>query len=186
MKTNLLTLLFCASFASLHAQTELKINPLGLIFSSPNLSAEFAAKDNVGIEAIVGASWYTLTVIEKYKSFGANAGVLGKYYFNPETTIDKFYAGIYLRGGSNKFTSEVTSANSFSRSFFAGGFAIGQKWVSRNNIVFELGTGIGRNIVSKVTSGTGTVNLAAVPLLNIDFFLRLDVGYRFGGVGKKK
>lgn len=187
MNKNFLALLLCGCVAGLHAQSEIKINPLGLLFSSPDISAEFAVQDNIGIEAKVGISYLKYTLgSEQFKSSGATVGGQGKYYFNPSDNIDGFYAGLYLRGGNNKFTSSVSATNAYSRTYFAGGLSTGYKWVSRNNIVFEIGGGLGKNFMYKLKGDGGNVDLASIPLVNIDGFIRLDVGYRFGGGGGKK
>lgn len=178
--------ILCAC-ANLQAQTELKINPLGALFLNPDFSAEFGVAENIGIEPSVGLSWISLTVDgDKFKSSGATFGAQGKYYFNPEKGIDKFYAGIYLRGAESKFTSTSSSSGTstsevFSRSRLGAGFSLGYKWVSRQNVVFELGAGIGRKIYNKFSDASNDVNTADIPILNLDGFFRFNVGYRFGG-----
>jgi hypothetical protein len=184
MKKNLLFMLFLALTLTCQAQTEVKINPLGLLFSSPDLSAEFAVSENLGIEPSIGISFLNLTVDNSgFTSNGLSYGVNGKYYFNPEKGIDKFYSGIYVRGGSSKYTGKGTNSNSsFSRSFAALGLSFGYKWVSKQNIVFDLGLGIGRKLSDKFTNeSSASVNTKSIPILNIDGFLRFGVGYRFGG-----
>lgn len=190
----LLTLIAAVlSFSTAFAQIELKINPIGAIFSSPDVSAEFAVKDNIGIEPYFGASWYKLTIDNQdFKSTGVGYGFYGKYYFSPEKGIDKFYAGVYLRGGSSNFKADsVGSSASFKRNRMGAGLALGYKWVSRNNVIFEVGGGIGRKLYSKYSNEQGSVNIADIPILNIDGYFKFSVGYRFGGgesadTGKKK
>lgn len=179
----LLTLIATVLTLSLSAQTELKINPIGALFSSPDLSAEFGVKDNIGIEPYIGFGWPKLTVNdETFRSTGIGYGLNGKYYFSPDKGIDKFYAGIYLRGGSSTFKSDSSgSTASFKRNRLGAGLSLGYKWVSRNNVIFEVGAGLGRKIYSKYTTESGTVDISKVPLLNLDGFFKFAVGYRFGG-----
>ncbi len=178
-------------FTTAWSQTEIKINPIGVLFSSPDISVEFGVADNIGIEPYIGASWYNLTVDNtKYKSTGFGYGVNGKYYFSPEKGIDKFYAGLYLRGGSSNFKSDTSNAN-FTRNRLSLGLSLGYKWVSRNNVVFEIGAGVGRKLFSKYSNESGTVDVSKIPLLNLDGYFKFAVGYRFGGgtmadTGKKK
>ena len=163
------------------SQTELKINPIGALFSNPDLSAEFGVADNIGIEPYIGASWYKIAVDNNdYKSKGFGYGVNGKYYFSPEKGIDKFYAGLYLRGGSSNFKSDSSNAN-FTRNRLSLGLSLGYKWVSRNNVVFEIGAGVGRKLFSKYSNESGTVDISKIPLLNLDGYFKFAVGYRFGG-----
>jgi hypothetical protein len=134
-----------------------------------------------------GISFLSLTVDgDKFKSSGYNYGVNGKYYFGPSKGIDKFYAGIYVRGGQNKFENSVqgNTTEGFTRNRLGAGISLGYKWVSRKNVVFELSSGIGRKIFSKYSNTTGSVNTADIPLLNLDGFFKFNVGYRFGGGSK--
>lgn len=191
MKKLLTLIVTVLTLTTAWSQTELKINPIGALFSSPDVSAEFGVADNIGIEPYIGASWYNLTVDNtKYKSKGFGYGVNGKYYFSPEKGIDKFYAGLYLRGGSSNFKSDSSSAN-FTRNRLSLGLSLGYKWVSRNNVVFEIGAGVGRKLYSKYSNESGTVDISKIPLLNLDGYFKFAVGYRFGGgssadSGKKK
>jgi hypothetical protein len=185
MKKLILAIAFMSSFAAVQAQTELKINPLGLLFLSPDLSAEFAVSEDIGIEPTVGISFLKLKVEEEsLKSTGLSYGVQGKYYFNPDKGIDKFYAGIYLRGGNSTFTSSTAGDNDkLTQNKLGIGLALGYKWVSKKNIVFELGGGLGRKLFNKFNVESGSTNLSNVPILNFDGFFRFSVGYRFGGDG---
>ena len=184
MKKFIVLSLFYAFTFKIQAQTELKINPIGLLFSSPDLSAEFAVAENIGVEPFLGVTFLKLTVDgDGYKSNGLNYGVNGKYYFNPEKGIDKFYAGIYMRGGKSKYTGQGSnSGDSFSHNYFGVGLSLGYKWVSRQNIVFDLGAGVGRKFLNKYTDASSSnVDLSGITLLNLDGFFRFGVGYRFGG-----
>ncbi len=88
------------------AQIDVKIGPLGLLFSNFNVGIEFAAKDNIGIEVTPGIDWKKLSLIsdDNFKGNIFKVGVNGRYYFNPnEKKLNGFYSGIYTRygGGSN-------------------------------------------------------------------------------------
>ena len=184
MKKFIVLSLFCAFIFKIQAQTELKINPLGLLFSSPDLSVEFAVAENIGIEPFIGVSFLKLTVDgDGYKSNGIGYGVNGKYYFSPDKGIDKFYAGIYMRGGNSKYTGQGSnSGDSFSRNYFGVGLSLGYKLVSRQNIVFDIGIGIGRKFLNKYSNASSSsVDISTIPLLNLDGFFRFGLGYRFGG-----
>jgi hypothetical protein len=174
--------IFCMSRLSTYAQTDVKINPIGALFGSPDISAEFGVNESVGIEPLLGISFGSVTVLdEKFKSSGFRVGAIGKYYFNPDKGTDKFWAGLYLRGGGSTSKTSGSTNESFSNRRMSAGLALGYKWVSRKNIVFELGFGAGRALINKFEVESGSVNLAEVPLLNIDILGRISVGYRFGG-----
>jgi hypothetical protein len=181
MKRLILAFALALSIVSLKAQTELKINPIGVLFASPDLSAEFGVSQNFGIEPYVGLSWFNLTVDDtKYSSNGVGYGVHGKYYFGSESNLSKFYGGMYLRGGHSKFKTSDNS-ESFTRDRLGLGFELGYKWVTQKNIVFEVAGGAGRKLFSKYSNTTGSVNTTSIPLLNFDGFFRFCIGYRFGG-----
>lgn len=157
------------------AQVELRINPLGFI-SDFHLSAEIGGSKQFGIEPLVGTGWLTGTkggglAFTTLKAKGLLFGVNNKYYFNPKTRIDKFYMGLYLRGGQSK--AEEPSQ------FFAVGVSTGYKWLYRQHFVFDLGIGLGKRVVNKYTL-TGSQEVSNSPA---DGFFRFDVGYRFGNGG---
>ena len=185
MKKLLTLIVAVLAFSTAWSQTELKINPIGLLFKSPDLSAEFGVADNIGIEPYFGLGWPSIPIDNKtYSGKGIGYGLYGKYYFAPEKGIDKFYAGIYLRGGSTTFKSDSANVtNSVHRNRLGVGLALGYKWVSRNNVVFEIGAGVGRKIFSIYSNEQGSVDISKVPLLNLDGYFKFAVGYRFGGVG---
>jgi hypothetical protein len=54
MKKLLFVLALLATYTSLDAQVELKINPIGAIFASPDVAVEFGVSDDIGIEPTVG------------------------------------------------------------------------------------------------------------------------------------
>ena len=186
MKKLLFVALFFATVMNVQAQTELKINPLGILFSNPELSAEFGVNEHIGVEPSLGISYLKLTLNgNAYKSSGFSYGVNGKYYFGPEKGIDKFYAGIYLRGGASTYrnTSKVSNDN-ITNNRLGGGMSLGYKWVSSQNIVLDLGTGIGRKVFDNSKNDNGNTNLNEDSISDIDFFFRFGVGYRFGGASK--
>ena len=181
MKNLIFTLALTLMVASLHAQTELKINPIGAIFLQPDVSAEFGVGENISVEPTLGLSWINLTIDNsKLKSSGFNYGVNGKYYFGPDKGLDKFYAGVYLRGGQSKFSGDAAD-DKVSRSRLGAGISLGYKWLSNRNVVFEIATGLGRKIFDKWSDAGNGVNTATIPLFNIDGFFKFNVGYRFGG-----
>jgi hypothetical protein len=177
------------TLTNLHAQTELKINPLGALFLSPDVSAEFGISESFGLEPTLGISFFRLTVDgNQFKSTGFSYGAQGKYYFSPSKGIDGFYGGVYLRGGQSSFKTSTSgsgtvtsSTESFSRNRLGAGFTLGYKWVTAKNVVIELGTGFGRKIFNKYSNIDKGVDAAKLPILNFDGFFKFSVGYRFGG-----
>lgn len=142
MKNLLLVIALSAYISNLSAQTEIKLSPFPLLFGFVAASVEQGVSASFGVEA-------DIVFIEDY--VGGNLS--GKYYFEPERGIDKFHVGGFI--GINE-TIGV-------------GFLLGYKWVSRKNVIFEIGAGVGRSFDDGVI-GYG----------------RLHLGYRFEKKSKQR
>ena len=119
MKKLLIAATFIFCFVRLNAQTEVKLSPIPLLFGYVAVSVEQQVNPDFGVDL-------DLYLIEDF--FGGNLSA--KYYFNPDRGIDKFHVGAF--GGVQYESVGV-------------GFLAGYKWLSRKNITFELGLGIGRS-----------------------------------------
>ncbi|MFN8280186.1 MAG: DUF3575 domain-containing protein [Saprospiraceae bacterium] len=141
------TILFCAisllsvSFAS--AQIEIKTNPVALLFEFIPVAAEFPIRNDMSLEAEVNY----------YPNEFFYAGGVYRYYFKPSAKLnDRF------------FLCALVGASDFG---VGPGFGLGYKWVSRRNILLDLGIGIGRYFGNEVD------DQEAFP------WGRLHIGYRF-------
>ncbi|MBL7826770.1 MAG: hypothetical protein JNJ57_09075 [Saprospiraceae bacterium] len=137
MKKLLFTFLAAGIGFQALAQTELKLSPIPLLFGYVALSVEQQINPSFGIDG-------DLLLLDG--AFGAN--ISGKYYFDPELGIDKFHIGGFL--------------GAYQDAGLGIGFLAGYKWVSRKNVVFELGLGVGRGFD-----------------LDVIGYGKLHVGYRF-------
>ncbi len=179
-----LLLILCIAYKS-QAQVDVQINPIGILFSSVDLSAEIGVTPDFGIEPSVGydfQNWDFDNV--KYKNNAFSSRVIGKYYFGPQNGIDRFNVGGYLRfsQGTASVSDDTDQSGDVKNTKLALGVYTGYKWVSRNNVVFELGIGIGRKLIRTFEYSDGSsASTDDIPLLNADIFGRLSVGYRFGG-----
>jgi len=187
MKKLMLTIYLIGAFIfSSQAQIDLKINPLGLLFSSPDLAAEYLVSEDLGVELSAGIVFGKELASDLDKS-GYRVRLSGKYYFNIEDGCDKFYAGIYLGPRSRKTSGELVdlgNGNSYEPgakiSAFSFGFLAGYKWVSDSGVVFEIGGGLGRAFGDKITYNDSN-NPTTIDGLGIDGVGVLSIGYRFGG-----
>ncbi len=186
----LLTALTVITAGAVSAQVDIKAGPIGLVFKGFNTGLEVGVAPNVGIEVTAGYDWKKVPLLseENLKGRVLKLGVNGRYYFNPsEKKLDGFYAGVYSRyaGGNYDFYNPKTEApDSFKGTKAAIGFLLGGKIVSKNNrIVFDLGFGLGRNLVHKYInkSSTVTADVSGIPFINVDMPVNLKIGYRFGG-----
>ena len=126
---------------------EIKTSPILLPFNIWQVNAEFFLKEDFSIEPGV------IAVPEA--DGGAILSCLGKYYFSPSPKgNDLFHIGMFL----NYIIADINGPGL--------GFYAGYKWLSKKNITFEIGGGIGRIIGHSEQSITGIGQLA--------------VGYRFG------
>ncbi len=190
MKKNsiIIFILLCLPMLSLaHVAVEAKVNPIGAFTGNIKLSAEVIPMENLGIEAGFGLSNFPISInIEDTISLsggGTGGSLAGKYYFMPSRGGDYFYVGAYTRFSNMDVDVEVLTTNrgtgKYSRA--AVGLMAGFKWVSTQNIVFELGGGVGRTVSHQLSALDRDINLIAIPIINLDARLILTVGYRFGG-----
>jgi len=163
---------------TLSAQIDVSVNPIGILFNSYDVSAEKGFSDNFGVELTVGLS------TQKYEfddteasSTGFGTRLMAKYYLSPGKGLDKFNIGAYLKYGSNKFED---GGDDVSNTRVAAGFYIGYKIVSKSNVFFEIGFGIGKAFTNKYSiNGEEVLDGADYPILNIDATGKFAVGYRF-------
>ncbi len=174
-------LAFCFS-TSLSAQLELKINPIGILFNSPDLGIEYVLTDDIGVEAIIGLDYGNATLgIADIERSGYKIRLAGKYYFSPQDGGDRFYAGLYLGPRSQTLSdSDDTDGVDFGYkiSAFTAGAMVGFKWVSQRGILFEIGLGAGRAFGETIELND-TNNTEEIPTFGLDFISRISVGYRF-------
>ncbi|NNK79993.1 MAG: DUF3575 domain-containing protein [Flavobacteriales bacterium] len=185
----ILSSMMLAFTSSISAQEtiELKFNPIGTLFGNINVSGEYLVSDDFGAELTVGLLFgnYGSGEIDGIEAKRSGFGVMGmgKYYFSPEDGCDKFYVGAYLRQRS--FSVEARNSDdsdeyaAFDRDIFAGGFALGYKWVGEKKISLELALGAGRAFSEKNEWSDPDNEGEAFPDLGVDFISRLAVGYRF-------
>lgn len=137
MKKIIILSLLLISIARISAQTELKLSPIGLLIPAVAISVETATSESFGLDG-------DLIVAEDF--FGFNLS--GKYYFNPKSSIDGFHIGAFIGN-----VGESVGV----------GFLAGHKIVSKKNVTFEFGLGVGRSFDG---GGVG--------------YGKLHMGYRFG------
>lgn len=173
---------FTLFLSAAKAQLDVSINPISILFSSLDLSAEYGLSNDFGLDATLGYDFQRYDVDDiEIKNNGIGLRLIGKYYFNPEDGIDKWSIGPYVRFKTASGTYDDGVENyKVKNTVFAAGLYAGFKWVSRRNIVFELGLGGGRAFVNKFTSDDSSFDSGDFPGLNFDITGRLAVGYRFG------
>lgn len=181
--------IFClVATTNVHAQVDLKINPIGILFNNINVAAEFGVSDNFGVEVAPGYGWNKLNFAadDDYSGSLFRLGVNGRYYLNPsEKGLNGFYIGAFTRyaGGSYKYEND-TQSDKVNSTKFSLGFLLGTKIVARNEkLLFDFGIGFGRALVYKFEDANGTdqVDVSDVPFINWDIPFYLTVGYRIGG-----
>lgn len=181
-------------FCSMNANAQLlevKINPLGALFQSPDVSVEYIMSDNFGLEGKVGYNWSNSSATAfggtgESKSNGFALAAIGKYYFSPQEGADRFYAGLY--GKFNRLSSssdgDLSSIPDYNISRVSLGLIAGFKWVGDNGILLDINFGAGRALVNNVKFTDGTVNPSLEQVLqlgDIDGISTIALGYRFSG-----
>lgn len=171
--------LFLLMIATLptYSQTDISVNPIGLLFKSIDASIEQSLSENFGLEGSANFNFNSYSVLgDDLKSNGFGIRALGKYYFKPERGTDKFHIGPYARVGYNSIDYSRDKVSNFR---FAIGFYAGYKWVSQKNIIFEIGLGLGRAFLNKYSSDDSSFNINDWPSFALDGTGKLAIGYRF-------
>lgn len=191
MKTFKLLFLLCcfSTFAIINkaqAQVDVTVNPIGLLFGSFNVGADFGVSENLSVEVATGLTFGKSDIGtdgDESKYFGFPLEVVGKYYFNPNNGADKFYADAFLRFVRRSYTIEGDNTfgwADYANTRFGLGFGIGYKIVSDGGFVFDIGLGAGKAFVDNTTYNDGAEN-EDIDLPNLMIQGKLGVGYRFGG-----
>lgn len=162
------------------SQIELKFNPIGALFGTIPVSAEYILNDNMGAELTVGYYFKKSNDFNDVsKSSGLVTNGLFKYYFNPEKGADKFYAFPYIRYVNRSVTfTDGTEEIKADYSSFGLGFGLGYKWVAESGILLDFGFGAGKNFTSTYTYSDPNYN-ANITITGINFLGRISLGYRF-------
>ena len=135
MKKILIVCVFALGFLQAQAQLEVKASPIPLLFGAFVGGVEYNLSDAWGIEADIAGIDDTFVFL-----------VSGKQYFSPKYGADKFHLAAFIGVADGA----------------AGGFYIGQKWLSKEGVIFEIAAGLGRSSDTIFPYG------------------KLHIGYRFG------
>jgi hypothetical protein len=164
-----------------HAQVDVTLNPIGLLFGDINAGIDFALGENISLEAVVGyggASSNTFNL--KYNNLPVT-GVF-KYYFGPKLGADRFYADAFVRFVTRSATAEEGSSYAgYTQTRLGGGIGVGYKAVSQKGLVFDIGLGFGRTVVNNLEYKDSNGIQETVDWPGIMIIAKLGLGYRFGG-----
>ena len=167
------------------AQVDVTVNPIGLLFGDLSVGADFVLSDNFSVEGAVGIGTGTLG---DFKWFNIPVTASGKYYFNPDDGADGFYANVFAkfirRGNTWDGDVDLTYDGDYNQTRLGLGIGAGFKVVSNGGIVFDIGLGFGRALVSNISFNDESID---EELRNLPDWTRLMItgklglGYRFGG-----
>ncbi len=165
-------------FHKAEAQVDLTLNPVGVLFGDLNIGADFALAENFSLEAQVG---FGISKIAGIRGTNIPINVVGKYYFNPKQGTDRFYADVFLRFVNRNWEYDDNSTNAnFTSTRFGLGFGLGYKIVSTKGLVFDIGLGAGRALVTNNKYEEDGFE-QDVDWGNVIFLGKFGIGYRFGG-----
>jgi len=151
-------------------QNELKLDVTYLIFAGAlNASYEHLVNDEsglgVGLVLSSGREINTIFSLSPYYRFYFGDKPAAGFFFEGFTMLSSFKAekrtpyGYYY----SYETSNVTD--------FAIGIGIGGKWITRNGILFEINSGVGRNLLNDYSNYASSYKIVGK--------FGLSVGYRF-------
>lgn len=184
MKSRILVLslaLFALFAIRVQAQVDVTINPIGLLFGGINVGADFALSEEFSIEANIGYNADDDNVLSADARYtGIPVQAVAKYYFGPEKGADKFYGDVFLRYVNRSYKYEDNSNNAdFNQARFGFGIGAGYKVVSKKNIVFDIGFGVGRVLVDNTTYKDSQGNQESFDFPDLIVNGKLGIGYRF-------
>lgn len=175
--------------ASVSAQVEVKLNPVGLLFGSVSGSAELllGEQGSIGIEGIGGykfpmeGSLISETVGE---STGFEVSALAKLYFNPDRGGDGYYFFPYIQYSSLNldFNEDPYGDVEIAYTAFGAGIGGGWKFVGEPGLLVDIGAGIGRNFTETYDVDNASYEEEEDEtgfFLPFNFLVRASIGYRF-------
>ncbi len=181
-----------------NAQVEIKVNPVGLIFSQPDVSLEFVVKEKIGIELSnifvygnVPLSGLLLGGPEfRLSKSGYRIRFSGKYYFSPKVRGAGAYAGAYF-GPRNLLVSGDRSAYGFDPGYKLSAFSVGllggYKHIFESGLLIDLQVGLGYGFNSTLILNDSN-NTNEIAVIGVEGIRAVSIGYRFnlGSSDKKK
>jgi Protein of unknown function (DUF3575) len=185
MKNLMIGTAICLATTVANAQTDVKLNPVGIVFSSSSLTVESALKHNFGLEGTFGGIYQNFQIFgEGYNNYGINGRAQIKYYFDDKSknNIDGFWSSFYLCGLSKRTNTILNNQTNVYINRLGFGFGGGYKYVNKQHVVIEFSTGIGSIVMNTNQDANGNNvpnNTLPYP---IEFFGSFKIGYRFGEV----
>lgn len=174
--------------ASVSAQVEVKLNPIGLLFGSVSGSAELllGERGSIGIEGMGGYIFpMEGSLISEYigQSTGFEVSALAKLYFNPERGGDGYYFFPYVQYSSLslEFNEDPYGDVGVTYTAFGAGIGGGWKFVGEQGLLVDIGAGIGRNFTETYDIDNATYESQEETdfFLPFNFLARASIGYRF-------
>ncbi len=176
--------LFCCASAT--SQIDVKINPIGLLFNSPDVSVDYICNEQLSIEFLVGVDYGNvfgsglINRANRLTKSGLRLRLIGKYYFTTDKGGDTWYTGVYTgpRWRTVTPTEDNVTNPGWTQATLTAGIHGGYKFVLDSNIIFDLGLGLGRSFSDRIRSQNPTSG-AVIAGFGLDSFVRLEMGYRF-------
>lgn len=171
--------------AQAQGQFEVKINPLGLLFDSPEISGEYLVGDYFGVELALSVDYGKANFANTYDDAnptksGFGGKIVGKYYFSPDDGGDGWYGGIFIRTKALTVDDkDKPDYLGYTRDVTSIGFEAGQKWVFDTGILIGWGIGIGRPISEKNEWLHDNSSTDYGSFLDVDVYSQFVIGYRF-------
>lgn len=154
------------------AQVDITLHPVNLLVKDLAIGLDFVIDPAFSIE---GGFGYGKRMDDAYIWHPVQLTATGKYYFEPKTSADGFYADVFLRYVSRNHQENNGSGFEEYTDERAGlGVGVGYKLITQDGLLLEIGLGVGRSFYY-----TGEKRYVSWP--NMLVVPKLAVGYRFGG-----
>jgi hypothetical protein len=172
--------------------SEFKVNPIGILWNSPDLSFETGLSDKFALEGVLSARYGSAgtgssvsvggTTISEPKQKGIGLILVGKFLnpfdlagFNQNTYYGLFtrYNRLLIYDNQNEYFPD------YRRVVGSVGFVYGYKYLFTNNWVLDFGFGFGRAFLESNEFINNVGSPAVSFKTGIDFYSRFLIGKRF-------
>lgn len=195
--------------ASSQAQSDVKVNFLGLLFNQYQFGYEHVLNEEMSVGGWISFSKWdfetttfdingnTITEETTYNGFSLIPNY--RFYFSPDDDAEGFFVEAYMKYLNRKATGldwSIYNEQTFTwenveyerkENSLALGLGVGRKWVTDAGFFFETFGGLGKTLTDNTTYSEQAVEDAAAEsdeffesnIPSIDFRLQLNIGWRF-------
>jgi hypothetical protein len=155
-------------------QNDFKVNALSLFFYGAELGYERIVNPNIGVGATAMIPYGDNARLVIKSNLNYYVSPYLRFYFNNFGPASGFFVEGFALYSDGKYNPNDSNGNSLDTqknySALGAGIGIGEKWVDRSGLFFELNAGLGRNFTIPQDAPTSLILIGKIGA---------SVGYRF-------